>query len=96
MVFLGLFIGLLPDRDERIHRKSCQLWLDQRPRQSIPRLTPDPGPVVQFLSDGICLRNSGNSDGWDRGTRKGSPRDGNHVFVDDPRLLPLGLLGMEH
>ena len=69
VVFLGLFTRLLPDRDQRIHRESCQLWADQRPRRAIPGLTLDPSSVVQFLSDGVRLCNSGDSGGRDRGTR---------------------------
>lgn len=55
VVFLGLLSRLLPDRDERVHRKSSSLRPAPRPRRSISWLPTHPGSLVQFLPDGICL-----------------------------------------
>jgi len=42
------------------------------------------------------MRNSRHPHGWSRGAWTRLTRDGLHILLDDARLLPTRMLGMEH
>jgi hypothetical protein len=49
MVLLGLFAGLLADRDERIHWQPAQLWIDEYVGGPEPRLAPGSRSPLRLL-----------------------------------------------
>lgn len=95
VVLLGLLPCLFADRHQRLHWQSCQLRSHERPRQPVPRFTPDSRSALQFLSNGVRVCHRRHLDGRHRRARSRSSRYGSYLFLDDPRLLPPRVLGLE-
>lgn len=55
MVFLGLFAGILADRDERIHWKLAQLWIDEHVGRAQSGLSIS-SRITLCLLPGMCGR----------------------------------------
>lgn len=94
MVLLGLFPRTLSVSDKRLHRKPTPFRPSQSTRRAFSWFPPHPGAAVLFLSDGICLCNCGDPNGRDSRARSSFPCNGFHVRVDDPCVLPAGVLGL--
>lgn len=95
VVVLGILPRLLPHCHKWLHRQSTKLCPPQSSRRSQPRLSPHPRAPVQLLPDGVRVRHRSHSHGRPRRTRSRLPGHALHLHMDNTRLLPHRVLGLE-